>query len=812
MISIENLEKLYIGIGEENDLTTKQLNLYGFNSTDINKLIEGNVIERVKRGHYSFRDTDKLFDYGVKLAKERNYDLSNKIFLKCYELNPNNYKYCFQLFAVYTHEKKYDKVFKLYDKLYNLSNDNEKVDLNYYMYLLNYITDIPEKYKSMVNSANYYSIKIPSDDERYSDVMSYNRVRSNAIKGKFSSSWRELYEITIKNRGYNIQDIVEKNLLTQAITEEKKSHKKVNALVNGKKYDEVIDYFENKRKKHKLNVIEEYIIKLSETYLVIKNSSTIPTEKNINTDSLFEAIQANRFDLALKINDEFNKKRDISNEDNTLNIILTDICELINSLKKSNPSDNKKEAVVVSSTKKEIKSDNKFISLFSTLMSNDIDSALIILKSYLEEIGKSEYEYIITNLIKISILEKDIAYTTPMLELSLMNSNNYQFNINKYIQKFYLCLSSERLDEAEIYLNIISSAAKINNIDFNVKNLYKILENYQSRINYQANIPTFEKNSQPQENNISYDKEGIEDDDVFDDNLQTNNEDIIREQSDIKFIEKKHDELIRNKGIIILNSMNAERTEFILNEADKYLDMSAFTIVDDGKTRIVLKYNELDYEDFDVTALITEAMDDYRDGFYEDSLNKQIKILETNAENKSSNYAMIGLSYMRLFDIDKAIEYLTVANYLAKQENSTRDYGDLLLRLKGEINKEDIKPFVRMQQKDFKNDNDNFYGIKNFEELNTYICESGLDVESACRSLNMSEEDIDVVKLIYAREYYTLGNKEKGELFLRSFERSKAKTNKTKSIYKYLQHNKKYYKNRFEGEPRQLSLKLVPKK
>ena len=677
------------------------------------------------------------------------------------------------------------------------------------MYLLNYITDIPGKYKDMVEGTNYYSIKIPSDDKRYSDVMSYNRARSTAIKGKFSSAWRILYAITIKNRGYTLQDIAEKNLLTQTITEEKKSRKVVNSLVSEKKYDAVIDYLENKRKKHKLNTIEEYIIKLSESYLIIKNSSTIPIEKNIDTDNLFEAIQANKFDLALKINNEFNKEREIANEDNTLNIILTDICKLINSLKKSNTN---KKPDIVEELQKEVKSDNNFMSLVSSLMSNDIDSAFKYLECYLLEIGKSEYGYIITNLIKLSILEKDIAYTAPMLELSLMNSNNYQFNINNYIQKFYLCLSSERLDEAEIYLNIISSATKINNIDFNVKNLYKILENYQSRINYQANIPTFEKNSQPQENNISYDKEGIEDDDVFDDNLQTNNEDIIREQSDIKFIEKKHDELIRNKGIIILNSMNAERTEFILNEADKYLDMSAFTIVDDGKTRIVLKYNELDYEDFDVTALITEAMDDYRDGFYEDSLNKQIKILETNAEKKSSNYAMIGLSYMRLFDIDKAIEYLTVANYLAKQENSTRDYGDLLLRLKGEINKEDIKPFVRMQQKDFKNDNDNFYGIKNFEELNTYICESGLDVESACRSLNMSEEDIDVVKLIYAREYYTLGNKEKGELFLKSYEKSKAKTNKTKSIYKYLQHNKKYYKNRFEGEPRQLSLKLVPKK
>ena len=811
MISIENLEKLYIGIGEENDLTTKQLNLYGFNSTDINKLIEGNVIERVKRGHYSFRDTDKLFDYGVKLAKERNYDLANRTFLKCFELEPNNYKYCLQLFTVCIHEKEYDKAFKLYDRLYKLSNDNEKIDLRYYMYLLNYITDIPGKYKDMVEGTNYYSIKIPSDDKRYSDVISYNRARSTAIKGKFSSAWRILYAITIKNRGYTLQDIAEKNLLTQTITEEKKSRKVVNSLVSEKKYDAVIDYLENKRKKHKLNTIEEYIIKLSESYLIIKNSSTIPIEKNIDTDNLFEAIQANKFDLALKINNEFNKEREIANEDNTLNIILTDICKLINSLKKSNTN---KKPDIVEEQQKEVKSDNNFMSLVSSLMSNDIDSAFKYLECYLLEIGKSEYGYIITNLIKLSILEKDIAYTAPMLELSLMNSNNYQFNINNYIQKFYLCLSSERLDEAEIYLNIISSATKINNENLSIDNLYKVLETHKSKTNYQNNTPILESNNQVQESNNTYEEEFDDDEDeaAFDSDLPKNNEDIIREQSDIKFIEKKHNELIKNKGIIILNSMSKERTNFILNEADKYLDMSVFTIVDGGKTRIVLKYNELDYEDFDVTSLITEAIADYKSGRYKDNLDKQIKILETNVDQRSSNYAMIGLSYMKLYDIDKAIEYLTVANYLAKQEKSTREYGDLILRLKGEIDKKDIKPFVRMQQKDFRNDNVKFYGIKNFEELNTYICESGLDVESACRSLNMSEEDIDVVKLIYAREYYTLGNKEKGELFLKSYEKSKAKTNKTKSIYKYLQQNKKFYKNRFDGEPRQISLKLVPKK
>ena len=198
-------------------------------------------------------------------------------------------------------------------------------------------------------------------------------------------------------------------------------------------------------------------------------------------------------------------------------------------------------------------------------------------------------------------------------------------------------------------------------------------------------------------------------------------------------------------------------------------------------------------------------MDDYRNGFYEDSLNKQIKILETNAENKSSNYAMIGLSYMRLFDIDKAIEYLTVANYLAKEEKSTRDFGDLILKLKGEIDEEDIKPNVKMQQKDFRNDNVKFYGIKNFEELNTYICESGLDVESACRSLNMSEEDIDVVKLIYAREFYKQGDIEKGNYYLNTVEIS---PNKSKKIIKYCEEvrkNKNFYQYREDNKPKKLT-------
>ena len=862
MINIEKLEKLYDGVIDGVNLTTKQLNDYGFNSTDINSLIDENIIKRVKRGYYSFIDVDKLLYYGKKIYANKEYDRANSCFERCYEIDPNNLSVCFQLFIRGIQSENYNRTFELFDKLYNSDNKFYNIDANFYLYLLSYITEVPEKYREQAKFINYSDIKISNDDKRYSDTLSYNRVRVAAMKGKLPFAYKLLNEIVVKNGKHTVQDVVEKSLLSRAIVAENKSRKTVLRLVKDKKYEDVINHLEDKRNRHDLNVVEEYIEQLSQIYLKVLKTSTIPRPKIVNTNNLFDAISANRFDLALEINSDYNKQRNISNEDNTLYLIISDICELINELKNNNIRRNSEKVDKLSKVddKKDVLSsisidnnegnisteeennklksdvDNYFLSIISNLMNNDIESALKYLKKHLDNIGKSEYEYIITNLVKLSALEGDIAFTLPMVELSLMSNPDYVININNYIQKFYICLSEKKLEEAKIYLDIINNASKINNNSLKVDGLYKVLDSYQKSKDNENTINAVQEQSNSIQNNVSNSEQEIPDTTIVDNqeqarptddedsidsyyegdednNNNVNSAEYIRNQNDIKFIEKKHDELIKNKGIIILNPMDdKDRINFILNEADKYLDISVFSIVDEGKTRIVLKYNDLNYEDFDAKALISEAVDDYKNRNYAEALTKQIKILETNTKQNASNYAMIGLAYLKLFNIPKAIEYLTVANYLAKQENSDRDYGDLLLKLKGEIDEDDIKPKVVMKQADFKNDNAKFYGIKKFDELNSYICESGLDVETACRNLNMSDEQIDVVKLIYAREYYTMGNNKKGELFLKSYEKSKHKTRKTKSIYNYIQHNKKFYKNRNTEAPRQLSLKLVPKK
>lgn len=118
-----------------------------------------------------------------------------------------------------------------------------------------------------------------------------------------------------------------------------------------------------------------------------------------------------------------------------------------------------------------------------------------------------------------------------------------------------------------------------------------------------------------------------------------------------------------------------------------------------------------------------------------------------------------------------------------------------------------------MSQKDFDySDVNNFYGIENFDEINSFIASSGLDVESACQQMGMTPEQIDIIKLIYAREFYIQGNFEKGDLFLNSVEKSKNKTKITVKLFDEVRRNKRFYQNRQIEEPRQLALSLITKK
>ncbi len=817
MINEENLNKLYNGVSEGTELTTKQLNEYGFNSKNLNELIQKGSIERIKRGLYSFKSVDELFYYGKTLIIEKKYEMATLCFEKCFELDPTHLGVCVQLFLRSIQKEDYQRAFKLYENLSQAKNKFYNIDANYYLYLLSIITELPEKHREYARYLKLEDIKIPLPDKRYKDIPLQNKVRITVSQRRFSYALKQLNALITKHGNLTVQDIITRTLLLRAINAEKISRNTIVSLIKEKKYNEVVDHLLEKQGRHNLSISEEYILRLVRQIIKMQESSKIPERKMIQAENLLEAIEANDYNIALRLSTEYNEKNHISNNSNAINLLLNDICILINTLSKSKQVEKSKEEQQQSKTSS-TKSEITFSSIISYLMKNELDKAFSSLRTYMKSIGKAEFEFLIVDLIKISLLEKDITFTKPMTALTLISKKNYSFDIASYIQEFYVTLSQNRFEEARIYLDMISKANKLGQDCIITDGLYQVLESSEKILNYKRDnsvLIATEKAIEDSKQERLIDTPIVSTTSTEQPKLEVKQNKILQEQdsSEKELIAKKYEELVERKGVILLKPMDEARITRILNMVEEYSDMVAFKIGKGNKQQVVLRYKPTIEEAIDVKNLISLGNQAYSDRNYNKCIEVYLQLLQIFKEPRAITYSKLGLSYLKKWNKSLAIDYLTIATELSKKEQGDLDFTDLISKLKGDISKEDTKSKFKMNQNDFEYSSvNNFYGIENFEEINAYISKSGMDVESACHQLEMTPEEIDIIKIIYAREFYIQGNLNKGDLFLKSVERSKEKTRKTIKLLEEVRRNKKFYPNRQSDTPRQLILSLTPKK
>ncbi len=76
----------------------------------------------------------------------------------------------------------------------------------------------------------------------------------------------------------------------------------------------------------------------------------------------------------------------------------------------------------------------------------------------------------------------------------------------------------------------------------------------------------------------------------------------------------------------------------------------------------------------------------------------------------------------------------------------------------------------------------------------------------------MSYEQVDTLRLEYAKRYYLQGCCTKGDQFLKSVEQNKNKTKHTIKLLEELKRNKRVYTNRNDNTSMPLQLTMQPKK
>lgn len=449
MINDDNLKKLYDGVIANNQLVTKSLTSYGFNSKNIKKLVDTGIIERNKRGFYTFIGINDLFDYGKKINKLGEYDKSMLCFDKCFELATNNQTLYLQLFISYIVNGEYEKSLKCLKLLIKFSSDNEFKNNIFYLYLLDNIIDLPDKDKKILGDNERLKQSILSNSYNEKCYLQ-NAVRILALNKRFTSALNK-QKIIDDKYGYTTLSFITNKLLNEIISRRYLFNQQILQLIDNKKYEEIIELINNKKYNNGLK--DYYTVYLSESIIEIKNTGIIPEPEVTETDDIYVAMDGQNYELAQKLD-----KQDKETACNITIIkrLLRDINQLIDSIKQEQEESNDETPICISDNE-------KFHLIFYYLSTNNKEKAFNFLHEYLEEIDNTKYESFIKGLIEISIFIGDKFFGSPIQALISINNNDYYFEKIDYTEYFFECLKDDKLEEARLYLEIIKSLSNDQN-------------------------------------------------------------------------------------------------------------------------------------------------------------------------------------------------------------------------------------------------------------------------------------------------------------------------------------------------------------
>lgn len=267
---------------------------------------------------------------------------------------------------------------------------------------------------------------------------------------------------------------------------------------------------------------------------------------------------------------------------------------------------------------------------------------------------------------------------------------------------------------------------------------------------------------------------------------------INTSNSEWKLLEEKSNLLEREKGIVILKAMPEERRHKIYRFAKGIPCLNAFPI-DKGleKKRIVLK----SYEEnpVNIKKLMESGDCAYRERNFYQSIQCYLEVLTHLRKPTPYLYGKLGLSYMKIGQIKKAIDYLRVADSMYRAKGKNTCFSDLIEELKSKKrNNGDRKYSVPFEETEFQNDMNEYYGLDAIEEMAAFVS-SGKSIEEVAIKFSLNEEQLTLLMLLFAKNCYANSDFRLGDKYLKQAEKRKNKTEQAQKLLSEIREKKKFY-------------------
>ena len=687
MINFKNEMNMYDMFIDKDVVTTQELLSVGFTNKDLTRLIEDGKIKRVKRGYYELTCVNGLFRYSQILFSNRYkmYDRGFAGLKRCLEIDPKNGSVHTRMFLNLVITADFEQAFESFKVMDETENECYKKDQNMWLYLLSFVMELPEEYQERARNMNLKDILTLPDDNRYSDRLLQNRIRNAIFRHNFKEAL-ELSKGLVADKDKKINVVITEKLLSKVISQNVLKHDQLyNLIVNGS-YEEARNLLLSEKELHGINPADEQFLIVIEDLIGILRDNKMPAvDYSREIKSFNDAVIAHNYEKLLEIY-RYSANRKFSKSSKFMGILLERISAELN---KNELVPKKVEPVInQENVAQETSDDNAtlFTNIAASLIGQDVNTAFNLLDEYLISIGKSEFRGYVADLIKLSILQKDLSFSEPILLLSVLSRDEFDFSVAAYIQDFYFNVARKKFKEAAIYLDILSMSEQLGGVKIPTYDLYeKLIEDAEREGISKEELGIKEKIVEPVEvvepasldDNVS----GIEREETSD------KLDTIESLMEVPYsLTDALDDILDDVNMIMLEPMNDEEISSVVAAAVKVPKVQAITIREaSGEKRVVLRY----YDKFGPYVNIGETLkladQKYKNWEYLEAIDLYQSVMPKLEKPRSFIFARLGNCYRQTTydgDFSKAIDYYTMAMAQSSEEDEPLDFTSLIADLK----------------------------------------------------------------------------------------------------------------------------------
>ena len=251
-----------------------------------------------------------------------------------------------------------------------------------------------------------------------------------------------------------------------------------------------------------------------------------------------------------------------------------------------------------------------------------------------------------------------------------------------------------------------------------------------------------------------------------------------------------HKNLLSQRGVRILGkNVGPDILDQLYAYDDEDNKTNIISIVDESNNQRYVVINK-NYNS-SVKGDLNKADELFNKEKYYLAIGEYTKVIETTDDYPDYIYYNLTKALINVRDIKRALMYCRLAFNAEKDINKQSELIELAKKLKSAKDKADLH--YEDHKMDFSKDEEKETPL-DFSTINDYIIASKLDVTTAGHELELSEDDINIIKLLYAREYYKAHTEQIADLFIKSVTKSKNRSNEVNALLDKINKAKALYK------------------